>query len=97
MSIALDNEFLPEGEGVEGGYAYRLTLWMLGAPHGAVTMHASILWESGADLSLAKNRSSWTRSNGFDITQVTGIEQTIFPWNRDEQEGHVDDDNCASC
>lgn len=57
MSIALDNEWRPGS--VEGGYQYRLSVWVITLPQGPVTVHASILWETGNDPSLARNRGSW--------------------------------------
>ena len=63
FNIALDNDW---GEAdvpiVEDGYEYRVVVTVLDNPMEiAVTLHISIIWESGPDLSLIENRTmgSW--------------------------------------
>lgn len=77
-SIALDNDW--PSASILGGYRYILIVRVNesdGATHDVYrweyTVHVSVLWETGSDLSLAKNRAGWDCSSPFGVVASQGV------------------------
>lgn len=73
LNVAFDNGWDQAGASVEGGAQFQLHVEVGETTQGtAVTFHVSVLWETGKDPSLARNRQgTWScagrRSSGWSV------------------------------
>lgn len=80
-NIALDNGWDADRYArVEGDAWWRVLVYALDVPSRPVTAHLSILWETGADPSLAENRrGGWSCGSNRRLGTVPAVETAAGP------------------